>query len=53
MLSIFYLNVRGRSEEGSRLTDRDRVRQLVEERVARPGALEGGSRFWEARLVVP
>lgn len=38
-------------DKGPRFTYRDRLWQLVEERMAKPGAIEGSDSFWEARRV--
>ena len=48
---ILYVNFPEPPDKGSRFTYRDRLWQLVEERLAKPGALEGADSFWEARMV--
>ena len=48
---ILYVNLDQPPTKGSRFTYHDRLWELVEERMAKPGAIEGGDTFWEARAV--
>lgn len=46
---ILYVNFPEPPDKGSRFTYRDRLWQLIVERIATPGTLEGTDSFWDAR----